>query len=848
MCNIRIKKGMKSLKQILLQIRKNIHLFLSVLLLTTTIGIFGPIELYFTNCEEFWFAGSDVVLVAAILTGVCVLVFIVIGLLLRGKAREVYSSIIFALGLALYIQGNYANINYGVLNGESVDWGAYPVYAILDTVGWLVLIIAIVLLWFYKRKLYYKMQIIGALWIIAIQIVTLVILLITTDVGKIEKSDYYLSNEGMYEVSSDENIIIFVLDGFDSSDFQEIMEEDSQKYQAVFEDFTFFNNAAAVGCPTKLGMPSIITGEPYPGDLSYIDYIRQTFDNDKLYTTLQEKNYDVRIFTNSTFIPDESSHLINNQVSTGYSVSSYPKLTQKYATLTLYKYMPHIMKKFFWIYTGEFDDFKSGNSAEEYGINDVAYFEVLKEDGLSVKQGKNVFRLFHLNGAHAPYRLDEYAKLVDSEDTSRVQQAKGALYIVENYISQLKELGLYDTSTIVIMADHGSEHVSTLGAHGLLLAKEKGHKGAYVESGTPVSYGDLHATILGVLGMPNKVSFWEIPETARRRYFYQNDIAAETIGAIEFVIDGNLNDENVIKPSGTILQQSADTEEQYVYGTELAFGGDNSVHKYVCKGISFLEGVDSLWTDGKECEFRFELETIPKKNLLVTVDILNTYSENGPQAVIVYANDIECYRKTISGSTQLQFVVPGSAISNDKELRLRMELPNAVSPAELFGAGYDGRVLALALQRLQIDETGEDYNYVSLEPIDYYVFGEEGNIDNYLLAGWYTAETNQRWASAKAELLCKTVEHCDYQLELQYACYAPSGKTNIYVNDVLLTTLDEHETTTTVEIPTDVLKADGNQTITFETPGAISPKNAGENADERVLGICVYSMKLYPIK
>ena len=48
--------------------------------------------------------------------------------------------VLFVIGLALYIQGNYANIDYGVLDGREIVWGEYLVYAILDSAGWLVLL------------------------------------------------------------------------------------------------------------------------------------------------------------------------------------------------------------------------------------------------------------------------------------------------------------------------------------------------------------------------------------------------------------------------------------------------------------------------------------------------------------------------------------------------------------------------------------------------------------------------------------------------------------------------------------------------------------------------------------
>ena len=90
---------MKYLNRMTSWIIKNISLLVSVLLLTMTIAVFGPIELYFTNCEEFWFGGKDIGLVTIILASCCFIVFVVIGFLLRERTREIYSGFIFAFGI-----------------------------------------------------------------------------------------------------------------------------------------------------------------------------------------------------------------------------------------------------------------------------------------------------------------------------------------------------------------------------------------------------------------------------------------------------------------------------------------------------------------------------------------------------------------------------------------------------------------------------------------------------------------------------------------------------------------------------------------------------------------------------
>lgn len=66
-----------------------------------------------------------------------------------------------------------------------------------------------------------------------------------------------------------------------------MLEKEPEKYRSMFDRFIHFDNAAAGGAYTKIGVPAIIIGEPYPGGLSYQEYINQAFDKDGLYTLLQ---------------------------------------------------------------------------------------------------------------------------------------------------------------------------------------------------------------------------------------------------------------------------------------------------------------------------------------------------------------------------------------------------------------------------------------------------------------------------------------------------------------------------------------------------------------------------------
>ena len=228
---------------------------------------------------------------------------------------------------------------------------------------------------------------------------------------------------------------------------------------------------------------------------------------------------------------------------------------------------------------------------------------------------------------------------------------------------------------------------------------------------------------------------------------------------------------------------------------------------------------------------------------------MTIYNGNGSQKVTIYVNDVECYAETLTKGKKIQFVVPQSVIQEDKLLKLRIDLPNAISPKTLFGEGNDARTLGLAITGLCIDETTEDaeISWSDLKEVSQMSFGTEGNATDYLMSGWYDAEEGHNWSSGYAEILLKTSKICDYDVTIQYRSYSPSGETTCYINNTPLAVLDGNGTTVTIRIPVELLNVDGNQILAFETPNAVSPSSMGENADKRVLGICLYTMDMVPV-
>ena len=121
-------------------------------LLAFTLFIFAPINIYLNNVNEFWFRLSQFWWVMAILGVVVFLLTFGFGMLLKGKLLNLYVTLLFALTVVLYLQGNFFNISYGELNGEQVNWSRYGGYSLLNTgLTSLLFLIPFAILYFSKR-------------------------------------------------------------------------------------------------------------------------------------------------------------------------------------------------------------------------------------------------------------------------------------------------------------------------------------------------------------------------------------------------------------------------------------------------------------------------------------------------------------------------------------------------------------------------------------------------------------------------------------------------------------------------------------------------------------------------
>lgn len=683
------------------------------LLITFTFFIAGPIQLYISNISEFWFSLTDM-LGVCLLTGLLVAIGIfLIGLILRGIPRTAYICLLLGLSIALYIQGNFVMTDYGILDGREIIWADYSFTAIWNTSLWIVCLVTPFIIWFCFRekiKTWFKYV---AYALTLIQIISLGTLCLTTDLfNASNRNTLILSDRNLYSVSEEENVVTFVLDTFDQDYLLNILNDDPS-FLDPLDGFTCFMNATSAYPTTKGSLPYLLTEQYYENEQPYVDYVDAAFANTSYYDVLKKAGYDINLYTNTPYV---SSRTKRNYVSnTGGSmrINSQSKLEQALLQMTAFSYFPHIAKQFVWFYSGIFDELQASTVNDEtpFSKANIDFYSGLVRDKLyTVANAKN-YQFIHLSGAHLPHTLNEDVTIAENNEASSLTHTKACLNIVYEYIRQLKALGVYDQTMIIITADHGKSNFKAP----ILLIKRFSETGTLRYSSAPVSHANLHATVMESLGLNENNMFgtsaYDVSENSNvtRRYLdysWNTDwwSAAYLPPMTEYYVQPEGNTKNSFLPTmKRYTEHGIDTSASLLYayhpGDTVLFvlnsEGTNGAD-YFLYGLSGIE-TDSAWSSGYRSRIYLFIDG-QSSDLIAEFTCKAIYS--GSQHVTVMSGNETLFSDLVTRDQPvIRFTVPENCIQNG-QLILDFMYPDARSPVE--DGGRDSRVLALKYKQFML--------------------------------------------------------------------------------------------------------------------------------------------------
>lgn len=423
-----------------------ISTFFAVLFLVSTVFFFSGLNVHYLNIAEFDFTASKVAIYLVVMCAILTFLITKGVSLLSHKIIEKVVVLILALGILVWLQANIVPWDYGMLDGHEIDWDSKKLYGYLDGGMWILGII----LAFWQRKMFYKNAKTIAVGFILIQTIFLVI---TVNNAPSEPSfkDYNVLEDRKYEFSKDKNVIVVILDAFQTDIFHELINE-NPAYKNDFDGFTYYRNALS-GFPTTYpSVPFIMTGQYYENKIPMQDFIREVYLGDSLPKVLKENDYEVDLYAikNTVFYDESIASNFEKRNSVFISMYEFSRLL----TMDVFKIVPHFGKKFVY---NKFTKRQNEKSASDqfFEFMDGMKVASIRETTDSSKNG--IFKFYHLIGIHPPLTIDENFKIESMEITRDNIKKQGTAMIkaMQLFIKNLKKIDAYENSMIVIIADHG---------------------------------------------------------------------------------------------------------------------------------------------------------------------------------------------------------------------------------------------------------------------------------------------------------------------------------------------------------------------------------------------------------
>lgn len=646
--------------------------------LSFTIFIFANTDIYIANITYLDFRLVDIFGMLFLYFTICLVFFGAIGYLLRGKKiAGIYLGCLFAGSLCLYIQGNFLAGGYPILDGETADWGSMVSKGVVNTIFWLTLFAVLIFIAYKDKKLLTKIVIIGSVFVVAIEIVTMMTLFITTDFDK-ATTHAYLSKDHIFELSEKENIVTIISDTFEETYFTRALEEYPELAED-FEDFTFYQNTSGVSCFTYLSTSVLFTGEVFPVGMDIRSGTDLCYDNSTFFDTMHNNEYDINYYTYINLLNEDYVGTIDNLV-VDENIKLNLQATYHYTDYLLsivgYKYAPHFLKQYIPVqYSTSYA--QSFLDIENYTMDDITYVDDLISMGVTISDKINKqYIVYHLEGIHAPYNIDrnleyiEFANDVSSDD-KRYEEALAQINILKKYIQQLKVSGAYDNTTIIFTADHGYD----LRYDTVLLVKPAYAESEFSVSQAPISllldYTDFIVDLAE--GKGGEADLYNISEDIGRDRFVYSYItepyAAPSEVRTKILISGRANESEKYKIISDEYYEDDSGREPYSLGTKIYMSSS-------CSNASLYGFLRSGCTYSKSAVIEVAIDQKVSSDLQVIM-ALSEVADNS-QNVIIYAGDTIVYDEAVPvGTEELSFRV-SSSLLDENALRLEFLFPNAV--------------------------------------------------------------------------------------------------------------------------------------------------------------------------
>ena len=438
-----------------------------------TVCVFGPFDIYLGNMAEFRYSLTDFLPLCA--AGAIFFAGLFFGflMLLRGKAYEIACAVFLSSSLLMVAQRAFMNMGVTAL----VDGGSSGVsipLLIINALIWVLVIGGAITATLLVRKkhgdIIETVTIIAMITVIGMQAMSMVIYSVSSDVWMPISERKELSNEdvgstavlnfdGFSEFATENNVVVFIVDRFDSSYYDKFVEQYPDFFTEKLDGFTYFEDYTTLHSRTYPAVASILTQKENDFTETRIDYFKSAYADGGAIKKLSENGYSVNLYTKEYYAYDNAAimegYVDNIAGVTGYYIDEHFLLAADMVRLAFSDYLPFAAKwTMGYMKTSEFNAHAKYTLEQStaYDSDLKAVKDYIEQSTFETSDGKSKFTFIHLDGCHTPLKYDESWNNIWSDDTDVAILLN--FEIIFEYIQQMKDLGVYDDATIVITGDH----------------------------------------------------------------------------------------------------------------------------------------------------------------------------------------------------------------------------------------------------------------------------------------------------------------------------------------------------------------------------------------------------------
>jgi len=508
---------------------------------TMTYGIFSMTDSLVTNRHQLLFSFADIIVSILVFSLILFVVLLAIFIVCRGRIFDLALCVALSFLVCGYLQSTFFNSGLGQLMGQSLGWRDLGVSSVLLNLAFWLLVMGIVFfLGFSKRprlrKAYDRSLFFVPALLIAVQVIAFFSIVPplsewATDRGSREMG--VLSRETLFEVSSQSNIVVFIVDTMDDNFLDMLLEEDPHVFDSL-DGFTRFTNNMSVYNLTFPSIAHLITDVPLDYTVYYPYYLDDAYAQGNIFIKdIHDRGFTCNLYTEKPLSYWDESQLVAFTDNTG--VGSFTlrvaKTPIQLFRLSLLKSAPLALKSLFWLHPEMLNVENIAtweNGTVPYSCDDPRFYRELHDNRLSAHNDEPCFSFYHLFGFHAPYTMDAQARYVRG-GTQDIEQFQGTFFIIDEYLEQMKEQGIYKDATIIITGDHPL-HTSWQAPDEPMLVglfvKPAGSEGSPLAyNNAPVALPNLRATCVEASGgdpRPWGKTYFEVEEGERtiREYYH----------------------------------------------------------------------------------------------------------------------------------------------------------------------------------------------------------------------------------------------------------------------------------------------------------------------------------------